>query len=42
MYLDYGGIGSFYPFYLNAKEGLAYAGVHVYNSQNYREYLQVN
>ena len=37
----YGGVGSFYPYYLNAKEGQAYAGIQVYNSQNYREYLQV-
>jgi hypothetical protein len=37
----YGGINSFYPYYLNAKSGKAYAGMHVYNSQNYREYAQV-
>lgn len=36
----YGG-GSLYPYYLNAKTGVAYIGMHVYNSQNYREYAQV-
>ena len=37
----YGGIGSTYPRYLNAKDGLAYGGIFVYQPSNYREYLQV-
>jgi hypothetical protein len=36
----YGGIGHPYPYFLNAKDGSGYAGIHVYNSVNYREYVQ--
>ena len=39
----YGGIGSFYPLYLDAIEGKAYAGIYSYqdNGLNYREYAQI-
>jgi hypothetical protein len=37
----YGGIGSVYPFFLNAKTGVAYAGFYSYQLNNYREYAQV-
>ena len=37
----YAGIGSFYPAYLLAKTGVAYAGMYAYQPNNYREYLQV-
>ena len=38
----YGGIGSFYPYYLQAKDGVAYIGLYYYRStEDYREYAQV-
>ena len=37
----YGGTSNSYPYYLDAKDGQAYAGIYVYSSGNYREYLQV-
>ena len=36
----YGGIGSSYPYYLNAKDGNAYVGMYTYQLNNYREYIQ--
>lgn len=38
---NYCGINSSYPCFLYARDGQAYAGMQIYNSQNYREYAQV-
>lgn len=38
----YGGINHFYPYYLEAKDGVAYAGIHYYKAtEDNREYAQV-
>jgi hypothetical protein len=38
----YGGVGSAYPFYLQAKDGVAYAGIFYYKpTEDNREYAQV-
>ncbi|MFO0357873.1 MAG: T9SS type A sorting domain-containing protein [Sphingobacteriaceae bacterium] len=38
----YAGIAASYPYFLNAKQGQAYAGIALYQQSEYREYIQVN